>query len=112
MQTAVLILLVACSAANALRFARQLPPLPLPPLTGGTASCTAEQKSLCGLAQCQNNNNQNTQVNTGGNNGGGGLASLIPVNLGNGAGVQLPINANVCPPISVCGACAAANIAG
>ncbi|XP_055345591.1 uncharacterized protein LOC129593354 [Paramacrobiotus metropolitanus] len=109
MQTAVLILLVACSAANALRFARQLP---LPPLTGGSAGCTAEQKSLCGMAQCQNNNNQNTQVITGGNSGGGGLISLIPVNLGNGAGVQLPINANVCPPVSVCGVCAAANVAG
>ncbi|XP_055345627.1 uncharacterized protein LOC129593376 isoform X1 [Paramacrobiotus metropolitanus] len=112
MQTAVLILLVACSAANALRFARQLPALPIPQLTGGSAGCTAEQKSQCGMAQCQNNNNQNTQVLSGGNSGGGGLISLIPVNLGNGAGVQLPINANVCPPVSVCGICAAGNVAG
>ncbi|XP_055345629.1 uncharacterized protein LOC129593376 isoform X3 [Paramacrobiotus metropolitanus] len=104
MKTAVLILLVACASANALRFARQL--------TGGSAGCTAEQKSLCGMAQCQNNNNQNTQVLSGGNSGGGGLISLIPVNLGNGAGVQLPINANVCPPVSVCGICAAGNVAG
>ncbi|XP_055345593.1 uncharacterized protein LOC129593356 [Paramacrobiotus metropolitanus] len=100
----VTLLLVACTSASVLRERRQL--------TGGSASCTAEQKAQCGMAQCQNNGNSNTQVISGGNTGGGGLLSLVPINALNGAGVQVPINANVCPPISVCNACLAANILG
>ncbi|XP_055345554.1 uncharacterized protein LOC129593324 [Paramacrobiotus metropolitanus] len=100
----VTLLLVACVSANVLRERRQL--------TGGSASCTAAQKAQCGMAECQNNGNQNTQVITGGNQGGSPLISLIPVNALNGAGVQVPINANLCPPISVCNACLAANVLG
>ncbi|XP_055330413.1 uncharacterized protein LOC129582824 [Paramacrobiotus metropolitanus] len=97
------------------------PSLPVPaptlpvaaPPTGAGATCTAEQKALCGQAQCQNNGNTNTQVlQQAGNLGGGSLFSGIPVNLLNGAGFQIPINANVCPPVSVCNACAAVSILG
>ncbi|XP_055345566.1 uncharacterized protein LOC129593335 [Paramacrobiotus metropolitanus] len=103
----VTLLLVACASANVIRERRQLPSL-----TGGSAGCTADQKAQCGSVQCQNNGNSNTQVISGGNSGGGGLASLIPLNLLNGAGVQAPINANVCPPVSVCNTCLAVNILG
>ncbi|XP_055345688.1 uncharacterized protein LOC129593419 [Paramacrobiotus metropolitanus] len=100
----VTLLLVACVSANVIRERRQL--------LGGNASCTAAQQAQCGSAQCQNNGNTNTQVLSGGNSGGGGLISGVPVNLLNGAGVQLPINANVCPPVSVCNACLGANVLG
>ncbi|XP_055345678.1 uncharacterized protein LOC129593409 [Paramacrobiotus metropolitanus] len=100
----VTLLLVACVSANVIREKRQL--------TGGSASCTAEQKAQCGSVQCQNNGNTNTQVNSGGNTGGAGLISGIPLNLLNGAGVQVPVNANVCPPVSVCNTCLAFNILG
>ncbi|XP_055345630.1 uncharacterized protein LOC129593377 [Paramacrobiotus metropolitanus] len=100
----VTLLLVACASANVIRERRQL--------TGGSASCTAAQQAQCGSVECQNNGNQNTQVLSGGNVGGGGLASLIPLNLLNGAGVQAPINANVCPPVSVCNMCLGLNILG
>ncbi|XP_055357161.1 uncharacterized protein LOC129602206 [Paramacrobiotus metropolitanus] len=98
------LLLVACASANVLRVRRQM--------TGGSAGCTAEQHAMCGMAQCQNNGNWNTQVVSGGNSGGGGLLSLVPINALNGAGVQAPINANICPPISVCNTCLAANVLG
>ncbi|XP_055345589.1 loricrin-like [Paramacrobiotus metropolitanus] len=94
-----------------------LPSLPNLPtgggaLTGGSASCTADQKAACGMAQCQNNGNSNTQVIGGGNSGGGGLISGVPINALNGAGVQVPINANICPPVSVCNLCLAGNVLG
>ncbi|XP_055352798.1 uncharacterized protein LOC129598768 [Paramacrobiotus metropolitanus] len=90
------------------------PNLPVsPPQTGAGATCTAEQKAQCGQAQCQNNGNTNTQLlPQAGNLGGGSLISGIPLHLLNGAGFQVPINANVCPPVSICNACAAASILG
>ncbi|XP_055347181.1 uncharacterized protein LOC129594506 [Paramacrobiotus metropolitanus] len=100
----VTLLLVACTSANVIRERRQL--------TGGSAGCTAEQKAQCGMAQCQNNGNTNTQWNSGGNTGGAGLIGLIPINALNGAGVQAPINANICPSVSVCNVCLAANVLG
>ncbi|XP_055345565.1 uncharacterized protein LOC129593334 [Paramacrobiotus metropolitanus] len=110
-------LLFASVSAYNHRFRRQLPPLPgvgsLVPAGGISpgAICTPNDRALCGNIVCQNNNNQNTQVLGGGNSGGGpALLGVVPANVLNSAGVQAPINVNLCPSVQICNVCLAASV--